>query len=395
MLRMKWTLSAIALICLFSALTVGVACGGNDGIPGDSGMGADSSAPDSAPPDSAPPEDSGPSPDSGVDAGTPIPDAGPASCPAPSSCDVALPTYVPVVDWRHSIVSVFTTSQGPARHRGRDLLLRSTDDQWALAKFAYGLGDNDLEDEDVDMYILRNCTTWEYFGRATTTDDGTSPLHPTIERIEDDGGRVYFRIPPDKRLGPGKHRIHFVVRGDHSTADQYIHVLRRGERVIVSDVDGTLTESESAEFTAILGGASPGINPNAPEALWALADRGYLIFYVTARPDWLSARTHEWVAERGLPPGLVHTTNTGLGGTGSTAVAFKTTELAEVAARIGHPVDVGIGNKDSDAEAYLNAGIYRDLRFLYQLTTDPMGGIVFNNYAELVPVFEALPTVCL
>ncbi len=386
---MKWAPSLISLISLSFFLTAGAACSTDEDAPGDSGTRTDGTVPDAAP------EDSGPSPDSGTDTGTTIPDAGPTSCSAPSSCDVTLPTYDPEADWRHSVGSVFTTSQGSARHRGRDLLLRSTDDQWALAKFAYGLADDDLEDEDVDIYILRNCTTWEYFGRATTTDDAASPMHPTIERIEDDGGRVYFRIPPDKRLGPGKHRIHFVVRGDHTTADQYIHVLRPGERVVVSDVDGTLTESENAEFTAILGGASPGINPNAPEAIWALADRGYLIFYVSARPDWLSARTHEWVAERGLPPGLVHTTNTGLGGTGSTAVAFKTTELAEIGDRIGHPVDVAIGNKDSDAEVYLNAGIDRDLRFLYQLATDPMGGIVFDNYAELVPVFEALPTICL
>lgn len=359
------------------------ACGDAPVLPDASGR-VDASAIDAA-------ADAGdPSVDSGRDAGH---DAGPSICPPPPACDADPPPYDPTESWRHSIASRFTTAQGAARHRGRDLLLRETDEQWALAKLAYGAADDDLEDEDVDVWLLRDCTTWERLGTATSTDDGGVP-HPTVERIEDDGGRIYFRIPEARRLGPGRHRVHFVVRGDHSTADQYIHVLRGGERLAVADVDGTLTESETAEFLTVLSGPSPAVNPGAPDALWALAERGFIVFYVTARPDWLTTRTHEWVAERGLPPGLVHTTNNGFGALGGAAVTFKTEELAEIGERLGAPPDIAIGNKESDAEAYRTTGVPSGSRYLYQLDGDLMGGVGFDDYFELVPIFGALPTVC-
>lgn len=331
--------------------------------------------------------DAGPSPDAGPT------DAGPTECPPPPACDAPPPPYDPIEDWRHSIASPFATSQGAARHRGRDLLLRETDPQWAIAKIAYGPIDKDLEDEDVDVWLLRDCTTWEHLGVATTTEDGATP-HATVERIVDDGGRVYFEIPESARLGPGRHRVHFVVRGDHTTADQYIHVLGAGERVVVSDVDGTLTESENAEFLTLLSGPSPAVNPGAPEALWALARRGFVIFYVTARPDWLTTRTHEWIVERGLPPGLVHTTNNGIGALGSAAVTFKNEELADIVDRLGGPPDIAIGNRESDAEAYLTNGVAAEHRLFYQLDGDLMGGVRFDDYFALVPLFEGLEARC-
>ena len=270
-------------------------CGGavaTDASPADSG-GADSTMPDA-------------SVDSGEREDTAVADTA-VSCPPPPSCNAPPPDPGPVEDWRHSIQTPITTAQGSERHRGRDLVLRTTDPQWAIAKFAYGLADKDLEDEDVDIFLLRDCgTSWELLGTATTTEDSTS--HPTIERVEDDGGRVFFPIPAAATLGVGRHRIHFVVRGDHSTADQYIQVVDGSERFVVSDVDGTLTDGELAEFLTLLTGPSPAVNPGAPAVLRALSDRGYTILYLSARPDWLTARTHEWTRERGLPDGLVHVT---------------------------------------------------------------------------------------
>ncbi|NIR41391.1 MAG: hypothetical protein GWO04_43630, partial [Actinobacteria bacterium] len=146
------------------------------------------------------------------DAGTPAPDAGPdlvdagvaedatvgvdaaapTLCPLALACDASPPSPGPTSDWRHSVASEITVLQGAPRHRGRDLILRADDPQWALAKFAYGAADDDLKDEDVDILLLRGCgTTWERLGTATTTGDGD---HATVEGVEDTGGRVYFPI---------------------------------------------------------------------------------------------------------------------------------------------------------------------------------------------------------
>jgi hypothetical protein len=322
-----------------------------------------------------------PPPDSGTA------DAGPAPCEALPTCDLAPPTPGARTAWRHPIETGLV-ALGGQRHRGRDLLLRAGEPQWALAKFAYGAADDDLKDENVEVWLARDCAAWERLGTARTTRDGD---HADVEGVEDTGGWVFFEIPASAALGPGRHRIHFVVSGDHTRADQIIDVIDRDVPMVLADVDGTLTEDEYAEAITVLSGPSPAAQPTSAEALWAFADRGYRIFYLTARPHWLSARTHEWLDERGYPPGLVHTTLRFEGALGSAAEDYKTDEILAINARIGHPVDYAIGNSDSDAAAYEAAGITQ--RYFYRFG-DGLAGVRFDDYAELIGVASALPAVC-
>ncbi|MEZ4339650.1 MAG: hypothetical protein R3B82_23750 [Sandaracinaceae bacterium] len=181
------------------------------------------------------PLDGGPGPsDAGVD-------AGPSECTLPPACDAPLPDLGATTDWRHTS-SRITAAIGSPRHRGRDLFLTDGDAQWALAKFAYGIDDDDIKDEDVDIYLLRGCEgSWEHLGVATTTRDGD---HATVEGVEDTGGRVYFRSPRRSELGRGRHRLLFVVQADHSVAEQYVEVVAPGTRFAITDVDSTQTERE-------------------------------------------------------------------------------------------------------------------------------------------------------
>ena len=322
-------------------------------------------------------------------------DAIPTGC-APAACERgSLPDIGTVSDWRHPIATGFVTLQGGQRHRGRDLYLREGDDAWALAKFAYGAFDDDLVDEDVDIWLLRDCADartgdddWELLGTATTTDDGD---HDPVEGVEDSGGWVYFPIPKTASLGLGRHLVLFVVRGDHSLAEQRIEVLPADAKFVVSDVDGTQTESEMAEFTAVFLGTDPAAQPHGAEALWAFAARGYHIFYLTARPEWLTTRTHEWLLDHGYPPGLVHTTMTFTGSFGNAAIDFKSGELAVVDGRFADGVRYAIGNTDTDEAGFQNAGVPNT--YLYQF--DPTSwGTRIDDYATLVPIAQAAPDVC-
>ncbi|MBI5496019.1 MAG: phosphatidylinositol transfer protein [Deltaproteobacteria bacterium] len=318
----------------------------------------------------------------------------PGCLPAPA-CDAAPPDPGAAAAWRHDIASPIIVATGSPNHRGRDLLLNPGDPQWVIAKFAYGLTDKDLKDEDVDLYLLRSCAgAWEALGTATTTSDNT---HAPVEGVEDSGGRVYFQIPADKTLGTGRHRVHLVVRGDLSTTDALIDVLPPGTATVVSDVDGTLTTSENEEFTAMLTGATPNANPSAPEVLSLLAGRGWRVMYVTARPEFLVGRTREFVRERGFPPGPVHTTLTLTGGTGGTAVTYKTGELATLAAR-GLLPGLVFGNTVTDAEAYgqdyTGVTIPAEHRYFFQYTDGAFGGTRVDNYADLLTPLGALPAPC-
>ncbi|MCK6592588.1 MAG: phosphatidylinositol transfer protein, partial [Polyangiaceae bacterium] len=223
---------------------------------------------------------------------------------------------------------------------------------------------------------------------------GNGPNDP-VEGVNDDGGRVYFKIPPEKELGLGRHRVRLVVRGDLSGTDVYIEVVPKGTPIFVTDIDGTLTESEYIEFSALLQGELPPVHADAAKAFSILVSKGYRPMYLTARPEWLGQRTRDVLAANNFPPGIVHTTVTDTGAVGGSAVDYKTGELAMLKARDLVP-SLGFGNAESDAEAYDNGQIQPvGDRIFYQFDDVAFGGRRIESYTQLLEEFEARPdAVC-
>lgn len=304
----------------------------------------------------------------------------------------ALCDPVPVCD----AVPPTIPGQGPEESelsRGHDMFYVDGEDQWVIAKFTkWGFPlDKDIEGSAVHLFLDRGCAgEWTELGVAITTAEGE---HPTVQGVDDSGGRVYFKIPQSKLLEPGRHRVHMIVEEYWNTADAIIDVVPQGAPFFVSDVDGTLTTSENAEAWDFLLGNMPDANPFAAEAFQILADKGYRAFYITARPEWLDRRTREFVDLRGFPAGLVHTTLTYTGGTGDTAAAYKTGEFALLKAKGLVPAFL-FGNKDSDAKAFDTTMIPTDHRFFFQFTDAVYGGTRIDSYEELLAPFEALPDLC-
>jgi hypothetical protein len=312
-------------------------------------------------------------------------------CEALPPCEGPAPDPGPKRKWNHTTSSI-TSTLGSPNHRGRDLFLTPGQDQWIIGKFAYGLNDKDIKDEEVDVYLQRGCSgPWEKLITTKTTDD---KKHPTVEGVEDSGGRIYYKIPPEKALGMGLHRVHMVVAGDLTTTDLFLQVVEPGTPIFVSDVDGTLTTSENVEFVKLLQGTLPDAHVDAGEALSLLASKGYRPMYMTARPEFLVQRTREFVKARGLPFGLVHTTLTLTGALGGTAVEYKSGELKMLADR-GLVPSWAFGNKESDAEAYNNGNLQPlNQRVFYQFTDSKFGGRRIEAYTELLGEFAALPPAC-
>jgi len=312
------------------------------------------------------------------------------ACAPMPACTAALPTFTKR-PWKHSTISPIIVATGFANHRARDLILAPGMDQWVLGKFAYGVVDKDIKDEEVDIWLNRDCgTTWEKLGTAVTTQDGQ---HATVEGAEDTGGRIYFKIPSSQALAIGRHRIHMVVAGDLSGADQYIEVVPQGTTYFVTDVDGTLTSKETEEYSAILTGGVSDANPDAGKALSLLAQKGYRPFYLTARPEFLVGRTREFVSVKGFPLGVVHTTFA-LGATGGAAASFKKGELDELQGR-GFKVAYAFGNTASDADAFFMANIEPSThRIFFQYTDAAHGGRRIEAYTELLAEFSALAKPC-
>lgn len=313
-----------------------------------------------------------------------------AWCEPIPTCDAPLPDPGAPIDWEHTESSLVVAAGAPM-HRGRDMFFLEDDQHWVLGKFAYGLNDWDLEDEQVDLYLLRNCTgDWESLGSVRTTWEGD---HEEVEGIVDTGGRVYVPILDEQKLGPGRHRVHMIVRGDLTRADQYIEVVPPGTPVVLTDVDGTLTTSETEEFFDLLSGALPDVRPGAPEALQALAAAGYHPIYLTSRPEFLGTRTQEFIHDRGLPPGIVHTSLNYGGALGDAAIQQKTDELAAFADRGLVPSWV-FGNTSSDADAYENAGIQPLQQRVFVEYDDVHGGRRIESWQDLVGELQAVPSLC-
>ena len=93
--------------------------------------------------------------------------------------------------------------------RGRDMMYVEGDEQWILAKFTkWGFPtDKDIVGGTVHVFLDRGCTgDWVELGTTITTDDGD---HPVVEGVDDSGGRVFFKIPAEETLEPGRHRDAF------------------------------------------------------------------------------------------------------------------------------------------------------------------------------------------
>lgn len=320
-------------------------------------------------------------------------DTGPTTCELRPKCDTPPPDPGPKKGFRNRT----TGWGGAASHRGRDLFLRPGRKQWALAKFAYGAPtpDKDAEDEDVDVYLLRDCgKEWKKVGTYRTTREGA---HSTEEGVVDSGGRIYVDLSSTEPtpLGVGRHRVHFVMTGDLSVADQYIEVLPDDAKIVVTDIDGTLTTSETASFSEAFGGAPPGANAGAADAIRALGRRGYYIFYLTARPEFFVQKTRDWLDAKGFPTGILHTSFSSIGETGSAGIAYKTGELAALKSATGVTPTYGFGNTATDTNAYDAANITPAAnRYFYKYNTDLKGGTFHDDYTKLVSKFEALPAVC-
>jgi phosphatidate phosphatase PAH1 len=314
-----------------------------------------------------------------------------ASCaPMPACNAAATPALGATRDWEHTTSSLVVASGSP-QHRGRDAIYTVGEAQWIIGKFAYGTSDKDLKDEDVDIWLDRGCGgAWEKLGTTRTTNEGE---HATIEGVEDSGGRIFFQMPAGKELALGRHRVRLVVAGDHSSTDLLVDVVPKNAPVVVSDVDGTLTSSETAEYPALLTGDLPDAQPEAAAVISALVKKGYRPIYLTARPEWLTARTKEFLATHGFPTGIIHTTTGLTGALNSAAAEFKSSELALINAK-GLTIKWAFGNKESDTDAYHAANVQPVSQRVFLQVDDAHGGRRIERYADVLADAQNATLAC-
>ncbi|XP_056662890.1 membrane-associated phosphatidylinositol transfer protein 3 isoform X2 [Monodelphis domestica] len=173
-----------------------------------------------------------------------------------------------------------------ANHRANDVIAAEDGPQVLVGRFMYGPLDMvALTGEKVDILVMAEPSSgrWLYLDTELTNSSG----------------RVTYSVPRPKRLGVGVYPVKMVVRGDQTTATSYLTVLPRGMECVVFSIDGSFAASVS------IMGSDPKVRAGAVDVVRHWQDLGFLILYITGRPDLQKQRVVSWLAQHNFPQGMI------------------------------------------------------------------------------------------
>jgi hypothetical protein len=206
---------------------------------------------------------------------------------------------------------------------------------------AQGLFSEPLSGEQVSLWLYAD-EAWSSIGRTTTADDGS------------------YELPSTGVTAPNGVPVYAMLEADGSCAEHYTFLLAPGSKVVVSDIDATLTTSDSEIVEQALDEADvPAMMTAADRLLQAWAMKGYTIVYLTARPNVLRTETRNWLRDLMFPIGPVITQPYF-----QTAEPYKTLWLKRMVKDFGWNIVAAYGNADTDIAAYENAGILKSQTFI-------------------------------
>jgi phosphatidate phosphatase PAH1 len=286
---------------------------------------------------------------------------------------------------------------GTPNHRGRDVIAVAGTPQAVIAKFTYGAADKDLTREPVDLYVNSlgpEPSAWRHFGVAVTTRNRDTV---SLAGVKNDGGRIF--VEPKEPLAVGRHRLAMRVRGDLSLAWIDAAIVAPNTQAVVFDIDGTLTIGDGELVTQITErlrtgeSYTPKVHAGAVDVARKYAEKGYLVIYLTGRPDFLSRLTRHWLVTHGFPPGpiryadRIRQARASLNG----VCRFKTAQL------IGwrdQKLDIvaAYGNASTDIAAYAALGLSVGHTYIVGPRAGQGDTTAVRDYREHLSVVDALPT---
>lgn len=173
-------------------------------------------------------------------------------------------------------------------------------------------------------------SAWTSIGRTQTASDGS------------------YDLPNTGYTAPNGSPVYVMLEGDGTCAASYNLLLGSGSKVIVTDIDGTLTLSDGELITQLTDGSYvPKMMGAANTLLQTWSMKGYPIVYLTARANMYRAETAAWLAEEDFPIGATIT-----GGTVSDPQSYKTAWLQRMVNDFGWDIVAAYGNADTDILSY-------------------------------------------
>lgn len=221
----------------------------------------------------------------------------------------------------------------------------------ARTKPTQGSFEQPLPGENVSLWTYEtDAKAWKMLGRSKTDDLGAYDFTGT--------GFVAANGTP----------VYSMLEADGTCATHYDYLWPSGEKVIVVDIDGTLTTSDAELLHAVADGSYiPQMMTAANTMAQEWAKKGYPIVYLTARAHVYDAETRAWLDMLDFPKGPIITTNA----TTPSADAYKTIWLQRMITNFGWTVYAAYGNAATDITAYANVSIPLDHTFII----GPQGGM--------------------
>ncbi|MBI5765528.1 MAG: hypothetical protein HZA51_18620 [Planctomycetes bacterium] len=209
-------------------------------------------------------------------------------------------------------------------------------------------------------------------GQARTDSDGVAAL--SISLPED---VTHYRAEAD-------------VQGERCTMEGLLFSFPRDRTVIVCDIDGTISMTHYREL--VLDSRDDMWSkpfPDSAEVLTELSARFGLV-YLTARPGFLLEKTKRWLRANGFPVAPVVTTP---GLAQSLGVEkFKSGRIMYFK-RLISTVGIGIGNADTDSEAYAMNDLLPLLIDDRDTKAFRSHAIVLKNWRSVQAFFHANDTI--
>ncbi len=183
-----------------------------------------------------------------------------------------------------------------SNHRANDVIVLEDKEQILGAKFSYGPLDFALCGEKVDILITNknhgagnsnkvvNSSEWKFYASELT----------------DNHGRLKFTLPKEKRLPLGMYQVKMVVKCDHTFCEFNMTVLPARTEAVVFSIDGSFAANIS------FSGTDPKVRACGVDVARHWQELGYLIIYITARPDIQHYKVTNWLAQHNFPLGMVY-----------------------------------------------------------------------------------------
>ncbi|XP_011060769.1 PREDICTED: protein retinal degeneration B isoform X10 [Acromyrmex echinatior] len=255
-----------------------------------------------------------------------------------------------------------------ANHRANDVIVREGVPQILVARFMYSPIDMiTLTGEKVDIHIMKNAPAGEWTYLST--------------EITDKNGRIIYKIPDDKMLGYGLYPIKMIVRGDHTSVDFFVAVIPPRTECVVFSIDGSFAASKS------VSGKDPKVWAGAVDVVRHWQELGYLIIYITARPDMQQQTVVSWLSQHNFPHGLVSFAD----GLSRDPLAHKAAYLNKLVKEHGMIIHQAYGS-EKDINVYTAVSLKPSQIFIIGKVSkkhQAMATILYDGYAAHLSILQA------